>query len=328
MIEKIANLSALERNAIFIEASSQYKINAEMIEKDFWVCWTLNRIFINENLSKILCFKGGTSLSKVFNLIERFSEDIDLILDWNTISEGKEIVKNSKNQQDKRNKELLSSSQEYIKAILQPLIQEACGDTCIVEIDINDPNTLQVKYPKSVSGSYLRPFIKLEIGALAAWLPNQNHSIKPYINNLNEKLIFEDIIVPTITAERTFWEKATILHKEHYRTSGNPDRYSRHYYDLYKMANSKIKQSSFQQKDLLTEVVEFKKTFYPSGWANYDKAKLGTLKLMPSALAVSYLEKDYAKMHEMIFGDYPSFDTIMSFLEALETEINNLEKEQ
>ena len=122
MIELIAKSKEQERKAIFLDTASALKMNAEMVEKDFWVCWTLNRIFSDEYLNKILCFKGGTSLSKAFHLIERFSEDIDLILDWNTISNGNEIFKSSRNQQNIRNEQLLEDSKVFIANILKEII--------------------------------------------------------------------------------------------------------------------------------------------------------------------------------------------------------------
>ena len=105
MLEKIAAAADTERKKIFIDCAVTKKMNAAMIEKDFWVCWTLNRLFSDPELQKILCFKGGTSLSKVFGVIDRFSEDIDLILDWNTLSNGKEIIQPSKNKQSKIKKQ-------------------------------------------------------------------------------------------------------------------------------------------------------------------------------------------------------------------------------
>lgn len=324
MLEEIAKLSEQQRKAIFMEASTIRKMHAEMIEKDFWVCWTLNRIFNDEYLKKILCFKGGTSLSKAFHLIERFSEDIDLILDWNIIKQGKDIEQKNKTQQDKRNKELLQESQVFISTILKNKIEAVVNDICSVTIDETDKNNLKVEYPKGISGNYILPFIKLEIGPLAAWMPNDTYPIKPYIDGISPTINIENIIVPTIKAERTFWEKATILHREHFRTKGDPERYSRHYYDLYKMGNSKVKQEALANKSLLKAVVEFKKTFYPSAWANYDQANIGTLKLLPTAENRKYLEADYKKMQGMIFGDYPSFEDIVEFLQNLEQEINNI----
>jgi len=136
MLEKIAAAAADERKAVFLEAASINKIPAAMIEKDFWVCWTLNRLFSDFELQKILCFKGGTSLSKVFGVIERFSEDIDLILDWDTVLNGKEIKLGSKTQQDKRNKEINEDAQAYIGAILKDKIESIVGDICVKKVTI------------------------------------------------------------------------------------------------------------------------------------------------------------------------------------------------
>ena len=324
MLEKIAASAETERKAVFIEAASINKIPASMIEKDFWVCWTLNRLFSDLELQKILCFKGGTSLSKVFGVIERFSEDIDLILDWDTVLNGKEIRLGSKTQQDKRNKEINEEAQVYIATTLKEKVENIVGDICIVAIDEFDGNTLQINYPKGIEDKYLLPHIKLEIGPLAAWTPNKMYPIKPYIDGIGN-IAIEEIKVPTIILERTFWEKVTILHREHFRTSdkAQPERYSRHYYDLYKIGYSDFLESALQRTDLLNQVVEFKKTFYPCGWARYDLAVLGSIELMPTDENIDFLKDDYKKMQGMIFGDYPSWDDILSFLNKLQAKINS-----
>lgn len=324
MIETIAKLKETERKAIFTEAAGKLRMSAEMAEKDFWVCWALNRIFADESLKKILCFKGGSSLSKIFHLIERFSEDIDLILDWNTISHGKDIIKPTRSQQNKQNETLLQNSRLYISTILKDKIQEQLNDICSVELDESDANSLKIKYPKGIGGAYLLPYIKLEIGPLAAWKPSDIYPLKPYIHNIAPQLQFRDIYVPAIKAERTFWEKATILHSEHFRESGIPTRYSRHYYDLYKMANSDVKAKAFFDIGLLADVVEFKQRFYYSAWAHYPEAKPGTFRLLPPEKNLNPLREDYKKMQDMIFGDYPSFENLISFLSGLEEEINRL----
>ncbi len=328
MIETIAKSSEAERKALFTQAANDLKMNSEMIEKDFWVCWTLNRIFSDESLKKILCFKGGTSLSKAFHLIERFSEDIDLILDWNTISKGVEVIKEgrSRNQQNKLNETLLEDSKVFISSVLKEKIEGVIGDICTVEVDYDDGNNLCIRYPKGISGDYLLPYIKLEIGPLAAWMPNAVYPIKPYISYMTPQLKFENILVSTIKAERTFWEKATILHAEHFRPKGTPERYSRHYYDLYKMAKSEVRKQAFDNLDLLDEVVQFKQRFYYTAWANYEEAFPKTFHLLPKDENVKMLRADYKKMREMIFGEYPDFDEIISVLKDLETEINGLTK--
>lgn len=126
--------------------------------------------------------------------------------------------------------------------------------------------------------------------------------------------------------ERTFWEKATILHHEAHRPENSvmPSRYSRHYYDLYRLAHSDVKEKAFLKVALLQKVVDFKKKFYPRGWAKYDEAKPGTFRLNPPAHSKKKLESDYKTMKEMIYGDYPDFETLMQYIEQLENEINAL----
>jgi hypothetical protein len=116
----------------------------------------------------------------------------------------------------------------------------------------------------------------------------------------------------------------TILHHEAHRPKGNPQpsRYSRHYYDVARMANSAVRQRALEQLDLLADVVEFKQRFYPRGWAQYDLAVPGSLKLAPQGHVLDSVRKDYRDMRAMIFGDVPDFEAILHTLQTLEKEIN------
>lgn len=167
----------------------------------------------------------------------------------------------------------------------------------------------------------------MEIGALAAWTPSKAVNIKSYAAECYP-FVFEQAItsVLTVLPERTFWEKATILHGEANRpqTSPMPMRYARHYYDLFCIANSSVKKSAFAEIDLLKKVVDFKMKFYPRGWADYPSAKPGTLKLVPPDFRIDELQKDYNKMKYMLYGEVPNFDKILSHITALENEINCL----
>ncbi|MGM9858896.1 MAG: nucleotidyl transferase AbiEii/AbiGii toxin family protein [Bacilli bacterium] len=169
--------------------------------------------------------------------------------------------------------------------------------------------------------------IRLEIGALSAWSPTQKASIEPYVAEYYP-MLFEkkETEIITTTAERTFWEKATILHQEALRPKDSiiPARYSRHYYDMYCLAKSQVKELALSQPDLLIQVAEFKQKFYPRGWAKYELAKVGSLKLYPAEHSIQELKKDYAKMRKMIYGHYPSFDDILDTIMKLEKEINSL----
>ena len=126
---------------------------------------------------------------------------------------------------------------------------------------------------------------------------------------------------------RTFYEKITILHREANRVNGNyPTRYSRHFYDVYKMLLTDLKEKSFDNLDLLKAVIEFKKKFYACNWAKYDDIEEGNLKLVPPDEALDIFSKDYDSMKNMLFGEKTTFDKIISSLREYEIELNEVLK--
>ena len=328
---KIALLPDDERHILFLNTAAKKGLNAAIVEKDFWVCFTLDYLFHRSQWKEKLAFKGGTSLSKVYNLIERFSEDIDLILDWRvlgySLNEPWEERSNTKQQKfidDSRNRLFIFLANDFLpafKADMEELLQRDVN----VFITEDDAGTVHFEYPSSFSDDSILRVIRLEIGALAAWTPTQVSGVTSYAAEEYPR-VFEKVEteIMTTTAERSFWEKATILHQEALRPEGSiiPDRYSRHYYDLYCMANSPVKNKAIEMPELLAQVAEFKAKFYPRNWARYDLARVGTLKLLPAEHSLDKLKSDYAHMRSMIYGNYPSFDEILERLALLEKEIN------
>lgn len=328
-MNRIAFLEKQEREEIFSEAAFGMATTPAIIEKDFWVVWTLDKIFSDEGLSKILMFKGGTSLSKAFDLTGRFSEDIDLILDWREVtSEDPQEDKNSKTKQVKFNEQINENAKSYIKEQLLPIIQNLLSPFCDCKIDDENPFNINILYPATFKDPYLKNEILLEIGPLASWLPYDSFAISPYVVNVFPTL-FDKLScqVNTILAKRTFWEKATILHQEVNRNKEKPlpSRYSRHYYDLAIMAKTNVKNEAFGDLELLKQVVEFKNKFYPVLWAKFDDAKPGSFRLAPAEFRIVELAKDYKAMENMIFDKKLSFDEIIDALKNLEYEINALE---
>ena len=324
-MNKIANLPKQQRTELFSETATLMNTTNSIVEKDFWVVWTLDKIFSDDRLNKILMFKGGTSLSKVFNLIGRFSEDIDLILDWRLISKVNPLNKQeSKNKQVKFNEQINENAKEYIKNELLPIISQNLSPLCTCSM-AEDGFSINVRYPNAFDDNYLRPEILLEIGPLASWLPSDSFEISSFAAQKFPQ-VFEKTkcTVNTIVAKRTFWEKATILHHEANRPldSAMPTRYSRHYYDLAMMAKNEVKDEALVDLELLKNVVEFKQKFYPRIWAKYEEAVPGTLKLLPPEFRLDSLEKDYKAMQNMIFDKKIGFDEIIDILKNLEIEIN------
>jgi len=276
-MRKIARLEDSERRELFRNTADKMGLNDAIVEKDFWVCFTLDYLFNRSPWKDAITFKGGTSLSKAFHLISRFSEDIDLILDWRILGYGKDEPweKRSNTKQDAFNKEANVRAEDFLAETFCPAIREGLSQELGCEanlyIDEKDKQTVIFAYPNLFTNSAALQVIRLEIGALAAWTPARQAFIGPYASEYYPA-VFEQIgtSVLTVAPERTFWEKATILHHEANRPKQleMPGRYSRHYYDLYRMAGSPVKEAAFSQIDLLKKVVDFKMKFYPRTWRN------------------------------------------------------------
>ena len=330
-MRKIAVIEPKDREALFRNTSAKMGVSEAVIEKDFWVCYVLDYLFHRCPWKDHLAFKGGTSLSKAYDLIKRFSEDIDLILDWRVL--GYSIVEpweaRSNTKQDAFNKEANERAaaflrDEFIPAITKDLsVELALPVKC--EIDPFDLQTVKFVYPNSFSDTAILQEIRLEIGALAAWTPAAEQTITPYAAEYYGR-VFEQpsTQVLTVLPERTFWEKVTILHREAFRAENStlPSRYSRHYYDLYCMAKSPVKDRALADTDLLARVVAFKDKFYRCPWARYDLAKPGTMRLIPPEYNIPKLIDDYDHMQNMIFGKKHDFEEVLGILRQLEQEIN------
>ena len=332
----IAKSSDTDREVLFGNAADRVGIiNPAIVEKDFWVCLTLDYLFHRSPWPQSFIFKGGTSLSKAYHVIERFSEDIDLIMDWRLLGYGihEPWAERSKTQQDKFNKKAVADASEFLTSTFAPQMEKdmssLIGRSVSVTMDPDDKEqcTVNFFYPHVFNTNYLRQEIRLEIGPLAEWVPS--HPVKIYSTAAEQfPSAFQqsDTIVPTVDVERTFWEKVTILHKTaaSYEQKGLPARYARHYYDLYQMSRTGVKKEAFSRKELLDQDVKFKLKFYYAKNASYETAQIGTVRLVPSQAAIKDLSIDYDHMKDMIYGDKPSFDEIMESIAALETEINGL----
>ena len=327
-MNKIALSSPEERAELMRETAERIQLSPSAVEKDFWVVWVLSRLFTSDLLANKILFKGGTSLSKVFGLIRRFSEDIDLILNWNEVVTEDPNADRSKTKQDQFNKKVPELSRQYIAEIFLPEVKRLMGDVCSADIEEDAPDVINIKYPFGFDSGYLRPEIRLEIGPLALWIPNAQYNVRSYVAETFPDM-FENpfCTVHAIKAERTFWEKATILHAEAFRpeTKALPARYSRHYYDLVMMAaDPAVKKAAFSDLDLLRTVVQFKTKFYPAPWAHYELSLPPTMKLLPPDRNLKALANDYQQMQVMFFGDIPGFADLIDSLRDLEKEINEL----
>ncbi|MCX6835582.1 MAG: nucleotidyl transferase AbiEii/AbiGii toxin family protein [candidate division Zixibacteria bacterium] len=317
-----------DRRDLFMATAEAMKVHQAIVEKDFWVCWILDYLFQESQWKDKIIFKGGTSLSKAYGAIHRFSEDVDLILDWSLLglTEAEAFEDRSGKKQDEFRDEVDRRLLDFLKNDLTPVLETELRTRLGRETKIvQEEKLILIEYPRSFSSEAIRPEIILEIGPRALAEPNEQKDVRSFAAEKFPALFVRQFTtVTTVLAERTFWEKATILHHEAHKTNDKSlHRCSRHYYDLYQLGRTPILDKALKRLDLLEEVVHFKMKFYRRKWAKYEDAKPGTLRLLPPDHNLSPLKKDYASMQAMIFGAIPKFDEIMEGLAAVETEINS-----
>jgi hypothetical protein len=335
-VNKVARMTKRDRADLFAETAEKRGLSEAVVEKDFWVCWTLKQLFAIDALRDRLLFKGGTSLSKIYHAINRFSEDIDLAVDY--------VALGFKDDRDPRQEglsktkraailaEMMVACQQYIGNEFISVLRGHCeeilgsGEVWNLAVSEQDPNVVRFQYPSAAPTlDYIKPQVILELGTHAEFVPHDRFTVRAFAAEEFPAVFTEpDVAVTSLLAKRTFWEKATILHAEFYRPPAKalPDRYSRHYYDLAMLAQSPVRGEALADIALLDQVVRHKETFYPSGWARYDLARVGSLRLIPTEERRAALERDYRSMSVMIFGQPPPFGEITEVLTALEQEIN------
>ena len=338
VMEKFIALPEEEKRIAFQKVANARGILPLIVEKDFWVCWVLKKIFDDAQLAKQITFKGGTSLSKAYQLIERFSEDIDLTIskDAPYLADGKNPMEagTSGKERDRRIKSLKENAQRYVAGLALPTLQKAfagklSGDWKL-SLDTKDPDqqTILFHYPKILGQSnfavteYIKPAVKLEFGARGDVEPSENKQITSYVAEAFPQ--FFDIAhsnVHVLAAERTFWEKVTILHAL-YHGSKMRDRMSRHYYDTFAMVQKGVADAALRYTALLEKVVKNKSLLFADNKASYETAVIGSLRLVPSNDMRAELAKDYVAMNEMFLKQPPSFESIMDSLSTLEQKIN------
>jgi hypothetical protein len=344
-VDEAAQFPAADRRDLFTQtAASKGIANPEVIEKDFWVCWTLRHLFRLSDLPGLI-FKGGTSLSKVYGLIERFSEDVDLAFDRHQLGFKGDSDPANPDLSGKKRQRLLEQLKDEanlcVEDRLTPRLLESFAevigspgrDESAWKLKIEDASdgtkSIAFEYPRSGLSSegpdYIRSAVVLELGAKSDHWPSVRATVTPYAAEAFPKVFAVpscDVVV--LAAVRTFWEKVTLLHSQHHRndpTRGG--RLSRHYYDTVMMDRSAVKSEALADLDLLAKVAQHKQIFFHAAWAKYSEARPGSLRLTPKPELEIALEKDYEKMMPMFFANPPTFKELMTELGQLEIEINS-----
>lgn len=338
-MDTFLKLPASRRLLAFQQVDETMGLQAASVEKDFWVCWTLRELFSLPGVGEHLTFKGGTSLSKAWKLIERFSEDIDIIVDKEARGFGGDAAPDqapSNKQRKARLEKLMDACREWVQGTLQPAltarIQKTLGENnwqLEVDPDIPDGQCLLFHYPSvfppSAAG-YVRPVVKIELGARSDDWPHEEKNILPYV--IEQFPAFDPapaFPVRVLSAERTFWEKACLLHEETFRPISKPRkiRMARHYYDLWCLLRAGVGETALADTDLFARVAEHRELFFRYSWVDYTTHKPGTFRLTPPPEHLANWKADYTEMlGPMFFGDTPTFAELMTAAANFETTFN------
>ena len=333
MPDAFLQLSETDQSQILRSLGLKLARNADVLEKDVWVCWVLKTLFVIPDLPS-MAFKGGTSLSKVFHAINRFSEDVDITLDYRELDGSFDPLDDSVSKT--RRKKFSETLKSFVKCRTHDTVlpyfrtqiaSEFEKDQCWVDIDENGEQ-MRVYYRSVLEGSgdYLCDSVLLEFGGRNITEPHEIHDIQPDIAEHIPDLMFPVANVCVLSPLRTFWEKATLIHAECQRKEfrANTKRLSRHWYDLAMLAEMKIGHEAVNNRQLLADVVKHKKVFYHTSYANYDACLNGGLQLIPNNTALSPLHEDYQKMIDagMFIGQHHAFTNVIGRLRHLETIIN------
>jgi predicted nucleotidyltransferase component of viral defense system len=330
-----------ERSQAFRIASERLGYPAYVIEKDFWVTYMLDTLFNRIKHNHKIMFKGGTSLSKCYKLIDRFSEDIDISLNMADLGFENEksphnIANNESKSAAKRAIENLKmAGEEFIKSKILVLLRDTLNkdflskDDWDLVIDKDNVENILFHYPKSLedeeysANRYVKPVVLIETGTKSEHIPLDQVNI----NSLLEDAIPEiksNSLINVLSPKRTFWEKVTILHAENNinRVERVKERLSRHLYDVVMLYRNEIGQEAAKDTELLKLVSTHKEFYYRSNAAKYCEAKLGTLNIVPKGEILEAFRLDYEKMRDMFVGEVIPFEIIISELESLENKFN------
>lgn len=327
------NLPLGERLTILGNIAEDKGIHENSIEKDFWVSMTLKAIFSQEYKDS-LCFKGGTSLSKGWNLIERFSEDIDLAIDRHFLGFGDHL---GKNQRTKLRKE----SKVFIEEKLSQDIQKALDSYGLkgqysllipaTTISDKDPVELYVEY-KSILESkddYVLERVKVEISCRSMMEPIAPIAMRSMIEDayLEESFSQDKFIVPTVIPGRTFLEKVFLLHEEFNRPNGctHLERLTRHMYDIEKMMDKDFAIEVLHNKELYNEIITHRQEFTAWSGLDYSLHQPQEISFVPPSSIMNVLKEDYRKMQEsFIYGTSLSFEDLIQRLRELQERFRML----
>jgi hypothetical protein len=326
-------LTNQRRKEMLNQATELTGLPAIAIEKDWWVTLCLKAVF-SAPYSKHIIFKGGTSLSKAWHLIERFSEDIDLAIDRRLFGFEGDI---SKTQITKlRKKSCVFISNDFLKDRTRIFTDWGAIAECklsaqpVIDSD-KDPQVIEIHYDSVADTSeYLPQRVLIEASSRSLMEPVAMREINSILSMNLPGQVFssEPFFAPAVLPQRTFLEKIFLLHEEFHKSTGKVrvDRLSRHLYDLERMMDGEYGKSALLDKVLYRNIVNHRKKFNPVKGVDYSDHTPGKIRIMPPDIAMREFAQDYSEMTRfMIYGRSLSFQRLMDRMAELQERINTTE---
>ena len=325
-------IESAEKAAIFNAISNQTGMPAFAVEKDWWVTQTLAVIFETE-VGASLVFKGGTSLSKAWKLIERFSEDVDLAIDRTFLKFSGKL---SKVERTKLRKAAGAYTTTYFFEELQARFTDKGFENLefrVVPGDASDqdPRIIEIHYPNIIeTPGYVLPRVQIEIGCRSLIEPYTVKNFGALVDELypDQEFAAPLISVPTVNAERTFLEKLFLLHEEFSRPAEKirVDRLSRHMYDVFHLSKHDGVLSALENQDLYETIVAHRYEYAKIGGVDYNQHSPLTLNPVPHPDFIKAWEADYNKMKsEMIYEQNPpGFQDLVENIEQLKIKLSSV----
>ncbi|AUD05408.1 hypothetical protein CWM47_28300 [Spirosoma pollinicola] len=324
-------LSDATRLAIFTQTGQQIGLPAIAVEKDWWVVHTLALVFSME-CAPALIFKGGTSLSKGWGLIQRFSEDIDLAIDRAYLGFSDDLNR-------QQIKKLRKASYAFMTTTFIDELTAKFNDAGFAGVTVGyrdtgqsdqDPIIIEIYYPKlTEQDTYLRPGVLVEVGCRSLIEPTTSRTFATLVTEQFRGRPFADvpITIPVVNPERTFLEKIFLLHEEFQKAPEKVrvDRLSRHLYDIEKLNQSPYADSALKDAELYQTIVDHRRRFTALADVDYDNHTPDKLAFVPPSHILSDWETDYRQMQEnMIYGETLPFVELIEHLSILQTRINEI----
>jgi predicted nucleotidyltransferase component of viral defense system len=330
-MNKFLQLSETDRKTIFSQVSRRNKLAQKIVEKDWWVTMTLRALFACECADHIV-FKGGTSLSKAWNLIERFSEDIDIAIDRKFFGFEGELKKKQINN-------LRRASCTYISGALKDELDNKLQELDIVGYTLSvaetqdttkDPQTIEIQYNSLFpANNYIMEKVLMEIGARSLIEPSQTVKLRSILaETLPDAAYSDDFFdVPTVIPQRTFLEKAFLLHEEFQKPLEKVriDRMTRHIYDLEKLMDTEYAINALKNKELYNAIVEHRRTLTAMKEVDYSTHAPATINFVPPDSVIDAWRKDYEQMKNMIYGQSLPFDRLIERIKELNERFRKIQ---